>query len=104
MSFSTHWGRHTSDRFAPLQRSASRVSIAQPREKRRLRTLVSPEGVCEVEMAVALEDEPQAGNVALRIVDRRSQTAVENHVVVDLNQTQAKSVRREGNEKFKRNI
>ena len=53
---------------------------------------VSPEGVCEVEMAVALEDEPQPGNVALRIVDRRGQTAVENHVVVDLNPKQAKSI------------
>ena len=52
-------------------------------------------------MAVALEDEPQAGNVALRIVDRRSQTAVENHVVVDLNQKQAKSGRK-GDEKIKR--
>ena len=62
---------------------------------------MSPEGVCEVEMAVALEDEPQAGNVALRIVDRRSQTAVENHVVVDLNQKQAKSGRK-GDEKIKR--
>ena len=52
-------------------------------------------------MAVALEDEPQAGNVALRIVDRRSQTAVENHVVVDLNKKQAKSGRK-GDEKIKR--